>query len=226
MASPVVDQEVDLSSRNTVLFDFDGTLADTKPCIVRVARQVLGDWGMSDEEMGDLGRLVGPPFPRAFSMIYGLSEADAYEVTRRYRSVYNVLGPEACPLYPGMAGLLADLRRAGKRLGVATSKRQPLVERMLGFEGILDEFDVVVGQESAEHSDKAFLMRHCLDLLGASADDAAMVGDRFYDVEGARSCGVPCVGVLFGTAERSELEQAGACAIVESAGELGRVLLG
>ena len=53
-----------------------------------------------------------------------------------------------------------------------------------------------------------------------------MVGDRFYDVEGAKANGVPCIGVLFGTATRAELEGAGAAAVVESVGELRRVLLG
>ena len=81
----VMDEEVaaTVPGRRLVIFDFDGTVADTKPCIVETARRALLDFGMAEEDLGDLGRLVGPPFPYAYTLVYGLSEADAAEVTRR-----------------------------------------------------------------------------------------------------------------------------------------------
>ena len=215
----------DLRARECILFDFDGTLADTKPTIMRVARKVLGDWGLTEEEIGDAGRLVGPPFPGAFTEVYGLSAADAAEVARRYREIYAGLGPETYPLFGGMGEVLSRLLGAGRRLAVTTSKRQPLVERMLADQGIVDDFEVIVGQTDPSKADKFHLVERTLAELDAKASDAVMVGDRFYDVDGARAAGVPCVCVLFGTAERSELEAAGAAAICETPGELAKVLL-
>lgn len=216
----------DLARRPYVFFDFDGTLADTKPSIIATARATLSEWGMTEEEMGDLNRLIGPPFPRAYCDIYGMSMADAEELTRRYRERYARLGRASHPLFDGMADLLRDLVAAGRTITVTSSKRQELAERMLAEEGVLDLFAAVVAQRDPAHADKAYLVRATLEAVGARPDEAVMVGDRFYDVEGAAANGVPCVGVLFGTATRDELEGAGAVATVESVAGLRRLLLG
>ena len=127
-----------LAEKPVVLFDFDGTLADTKPCIVRTATQVLREWGLTDEEIGDAGRLVGPPFPLAFSLVYGLSEEDAAEVTRRYREIYAGLGPERNPLFDGVRELLTELKSRGKRLAIVSSKMERFVRMALQQTGIED----------------------------------------------------------------------------------------
>lgn len=216
-----------LSERPCVLFDFDGTLADTKPAIVDTARRVLREWGMTDDEIADPGRLVGPPFPAAFSIVYGMSDEDAAEVTRRYRSIYAKLGLETHMLFDGMAELLYSLKAAGKRLAITTSKREEMAHTMLADNGVEQLFDVIVGQTDPTRADKTTLLGDTLAALGCSADEAVMVGDRFYDVEGAVANGVPCVGVyLGGTAPEGELEAAGAAACVHSVEGLGKVLLG
>ena len=216
----------DLARRPYVLFDFDGTLADTKPSIIATARATLAEWGMTDEEMGDLNRLIGPAFPRAYTDIYGLSAGDAEELTRRYRERYARLGREAHPLFDGMADLLRDLVAAGRTIAVTSSKHQELAEKMLAEEGVRGLFAAVVAQRDPARADKPHLVCETLEVLGARPDEAVMVGDRFYDVEGASANRVPCVGVLFGSAARAELEDAGAAAVVESIAELRRVLLG
>lgn len=224
-AAPVVVPP--LSGRPCVLFDFDGTLADTKPAIVDTARRVLREWGMTDDEIADPGRLVGPPFPAAFSIVYGMSDEDAAEVTRRYRAIYAKLGLETHMLFDGMAELLHSLKAAGKRLAITTSKREEMAHTMLADNGVERLFDVIVGQTDPTRADKTTLLGDTLAALGCSADEAVMVGDRFYDVEGAVANGVPCVGVyLGGTAPEGELEAAGAAACAHSVEGLGKVLLG
>ena len=97
---------------------------------------------------------------------------------------------------------------------------------MVADEGIANKFDAIVGKVRDGLGAKKIVISDTLQALGISCDQAVMVGDRFYDVEGALQVGIPCVGVLFGTATREELEEAGAAAIVESCDELVRVLLG
>ena len=216
----------DIPSRPCVIFDFDGTLADTTEGILACARVVLREFGMSDEEMGDLRRLIGPPFPQGYCQIYGMSLDDAWRATRRYREIYDTKGVEACPLYDGMRDLLQTLRQDGRRLAIATSKMQYQVEKMLGLQGVRDLFEVVVGQADMEHSDKPWLIGRVLELMGCGPTDAVMVGDRRYDVEGALVRGVPCVGVVHNTAPRAELETAGAVAVAEGTDELLAILRG
>jgi phosphoglycolate phosphatase len=215
-----------VSRRSCVIFDFDGTLADTTQAVISCARIALSEYGMSEEDMGDLHRLIGPPFPAGYTMIYGIPPADAERICARYREIYGALGHEGHPLYPGMGDLLRRLRDSGRRLAVASSKLERMVKPMLADNGVLDLFECVSAQLDPAHADKPYLIANALRCLGAEPDDAVMVGDRNYDIIGAQKVGVPCVAVLFGTAPRSELEEAGAIGIAESAEELGAMLMG
>lgn len=216
-----------LTQRSVIIFDFDGTIADTKASIIRTATTVLEGFGVPSADLGRVGEIIGPPFPQAFEQVFGLSHDDAVEVTRRYRDIYNHLGIEAWPAFEGMAELLDALHRAGKRLAVASSKRTYLVRRGLEDNHLLELFDVVRAKESDEESTKADAIRLVLQQLDAVPEQAVMVGDRFHDVEAALECGVPCVGVEYGnTAAPGELEEAGAVAVARTMDELWTLLLG
>lgn len=218
---------VDVTGRALVLFDFDGTLADTVDGICSTARTVLRAHGVPEEDLSRVPLIIGPPFPQAFSLVFGLSEEEAAQVTAEYRAIYQDLGLAAWPLYPGMRELLADLRAAGRRLAVASSKREPLVVRAIADNGVTDLFDVCLGKRSDDETSKADTIARAIERLGLTPADAVMVGDRHHDVEAAAACGVPCVGVTYGgTAAPGELEDAGACAVAASVDELRRVLLG
>lgn len=218
---------VDVTGRRLVIFDFDGTLADTIPAITATARTVLLGHGLAEDELGDLLRLVGPPFPQAYSLVYGFSPEEAMQITREYREIYHGLGVAAWPLFDGVRELLEDLRAAGRLTAVASSKRSFMVERALEDNGVSALFDVRRGKPSDEEVAKATTIAQVLDDLGLSAADAVMVGDRHHDVEAASACGMPCVGVTYGgAAAPGELEGAGACAVAATVDELRRVLLG
>lgn len=217
----------DVAGRRLVIFDFDGTLANTVPTIVSTARTVLARHGLTDEAMGDLTRLVGPPFPQAYSLVYGFSEEEAAQITAEYRAIYRGIGPEAWPLFGDVAALLRRLRSAGRLTAVASSKQMAMVERALADNGITELFDVALGKSSDAEGDKVSLIKRAMDDLGVGPAEAVMVGDRHHDVEAAAACGVPCVGVTYaGTGTVAELMGAGACACADTVEELGRVLLG
>ena len=217
----------DVTGRALVLFDFDGTLADTVDGICATARTVLRAHGVSEGELARVPQIIGPPFPQAFSLVFGLSEEEAAQVTAEYRAIYQDLGIKGWPLYPGMRALLEELRAAGRRLAVAPSKREALVIKAVADNGVSDLFDIVLGKKSDDQVSKAQTIVRAIDGLGLAPSDAVMVGDRHHDVEAAAACGVPCVGVTYGgTAEPGELEAAGACAVAASVDELRRVLLG
>lgn len=210
-----------IAHRPCIAWDFDGTLGDTMPAIVETARRVLLGFGLREDELGDLTRLVGPPFPQAFSMVYGLSEADADEVTRRYREIYTHLGAAAWPPFPGIPELLRDLKQDGRTLVVASSKRTPLLRTCVSDGGMADDFAYVLGKETDDKVSKADTVLAAVRHAGFGPDDAVMVGDRHYDVEAAHEAGMPCIGVYFGdTAPAGELEEAGAEAVVHSVDEL------
>ena len=218
-------QENTLHGRPVIIFDFDGTLADTEGYIVAAATQALFEAGFTPAQMGDVSRVVGPPYPGAFAGIYGVSEEEDLAITNRYFELYDWKNPASHELYPGMRALLEDLTKRGKKLAIASSKTR----MRLGFcveDLSLDSlFSCVFAKEDVDGGGKAELIHMVMERLGASANQCVMVGDRFYDIQGARAAGTASIGVTFGTHKRAELEKAGADAVVDSIDELRKALL-
>ena len=227
----------DVRGRICVIFDFDGTIADTMSRICAKAREILLEYGLTDEDIGDIRRIVGPPFPQAFSIIYGLSEEQAAEIAAKYRRSYkDGLGVEAWPCFDGIPEALIKLRSEGCELAVASSKGQYLVDQAVDDNAIRHLFTAIEGKRSDEENDKVQAIQHAIETVSRKLegegqpplvlDDCVMVGDRFYDIEAADAVGIPCIGVTWGgTCEREELETAGAAIIVDTPEQLVRAIL-
>jgi phosphoglycolate phosphatase-like HAD superfamily hydrolase len=100
-------------------------------------------------------------------------------------------------LYDGIADLLDDLRAAGTRLAVATSKSEPAARRILDHFGIGGHFEVIAGADG-DRTAKADVLAHALAQLGPLPQTVLMVGDRIHDVEGAAQHGIDTVIVEWG----------------------------
>ena len=214
-----------LDGRSVIVFDFDGTLGDTMPSIVETARVVLLEFGIPEDELGDLTRLVGPPFPQAFAQIYGLTMDEAIDITERYRRRYNHQGIEAWPAFDGVPEMLSALRAAGFKLVVASAKGDWLLKKALSDNCLTDTFDAICGKQNDMTYTKVDAIRDALAAVGAEPAEAVMVGDRDNDAEASAELGVPCIGVLWGgTGTLEELEGAGCVATVDTVAELTALL--
>ena len=183
-----------------VIFDLDGTLTDSADGIVSSFRHALGQIGAPVPE-GDLAsRIVGPPMHHTLSAM-GLGEhADA--AIAAYRADYTTRGWAMNSLFDGIGPLLADLRAAGIRLAVATSKAEPTARRILAHFGLDDHFEVVAGASvDGTRATKADVLAHALAQLQPLPERVLMVGDRLHDVEGAAAHGIDAVVVGWGYGE-------------------------
>lgn len=217
---------MNLNERRVIIFDYDGTIADTKAGIVATATTVLREWGLGPKELSRVDELIGPPFPQAFELVFGLSHEDAAEVTRRYRAIYTQLGVEAWPAFPGVRELLEELHAEGRYLAIASSKKASLINRGLKDNGLLGLFEFVGAQDDDKGHSKVEAIREALALTGAKPAEAVMVGDRHHDVEAASTCGIDCIGVRYGgTDQPGELEEAGAATIAQTVEELRCLLV-
>ena len=213
-----------------IIFDLDGTISDSGPGITKCAQYALKSFGINEPEPDKLTKFIGPPLRESFINFYGFSPLQAQEAVDKFRERYSVEGKYENELYPGMAELLARLKKAGACLAIASSKPQVFVEDILVYFGIRQYFDVVVGSTLDAAREKkedvlAEAMRQLAQTGTFRSEDVVMVGDRHFDVEGARTVGVDCVGVTYGYAQPGELETAGAQRIVHSVAELEKVLL-
>ena len=126
-----------------VIFDLDGTLTDSAEGIVTSFLHALSHIGAPVPE-GDLAaQIVGPPMDETFQTM-GLGEhADA--AFTAFRAEYGARGWAMNSLFDGIEPLLADLRAAGVRLAVATSKLEPTARRILAHFGLDQHFEVIAG---------------------------------------------------------------------------------
>jgi phosphoglycolate phosphatase-like HAD superfamily hydrolase len=193
-----------------VIFDLDGTLADSQEGILTSFRSTLDELGLhpSDER---LRSLIGPPLEDSFSQL-GIDETDLQRVVARYRHFYAVTGVRQCRLYDGVASVLQHFSRAGVRMAVATSKRVDFANEMLEVLGVRHHFDAVSGASiDGTLTLKIDIVAEVLSCLGApNVRRTWMVGDREYDVHAARFHGLVPIGVLWGYGTREELVVSGA----------------
>ncbi|MDP9168347.1 MAG: HAD hydrolase-like protein [Actinomycetota bacterium] len=184
-------------SPQLVIFDLDGTLTDSAPGIVSSFRHALGEVGAAVPD-GDLaGLVVGPPMHLTLAGM-GLGDR-AVEAFTAYRADYTTRGWSMNSLYGGIPELLADLRAAGVRLAVATSKHEVTARRIVEHFGIDGYFDVVAGASTdGSRSSKADVVAHALVQLGPLPERLLMVGDRAHDVLGAAAHGIGTVVVEWG----------------------------
>lgn len=180
-----------------VLFDLDGTLTDSADGIVASFRHALAAVG-AEVPGGNLARrIVGPPMHLT---LQGMGLGDqADDAIAAYRADYTARGWAMNRLFDGIPQLLADLRAAGVRLAVATSKAEPTARRILEHFGLAEQFDVIAGASvDGTRSSKADVVAHALDQLQPLPERVVMVGDRAHDVEGAAAHGIDTVVVGWG----------------------------
>jgi HAD superfamily hydrolase (TIGR01549 family) len=180
-----------------VIFDLDGTLTDSADGIVSSFRHALGAVGARVPD-GDLaGRIVGPPMHATLTAM-GL-DGRADEAIAAYRADYSTRGWAMNSLFDGISDLLADLRAAGVRLAVATSKAEPTAKKIIEHFGLDEHFEVVAGASvDGVRSTKADVVAHALAQLRPLPERVLMVGDRAHDVEGAAAHGIDTVVVEWG----------------------------
>ena len=207
---------------DAVLFDLDGTLTRSEEGILNCVRYALVKMGREIPQEQTLRAFIGPPLYGSFRDLCGMEEAQCIQAVALYRERYAKIGLFENAVYPGIRVLLQKLKKAGVWLAVATGKPQGLTERILDHFGLSKFFQAVAGiSEDDREADKKQLIRRALP---ARYEKAVMVGDRRFDMEGARGTGITAVGVTYGYGGREELQNAGADHIVPSVADLAALL--
>lgn len=211
------------------LFDLDGTLTDPKEGITKSVQYALQKLGIEESDLDKLEPFIGPPLKDSFMEFYGFSEEDAKKGVVYYRERYAPIGVLENEIFPGMAQMLAKLCDRGIHLAVASSKPTEFVRQILDHFEIASYFEVIVGSGlDGSRATKEEVVEEALSKLGllsvpkeARRGICAMIGDRKFDIQGAKAYGLTGVGVTFGYAGEGELEAEGADHIINSVEELG-----
>ncbi|HET6162773.1 MAG TPA: HAD family hydrolase [Planctomycetota bacterium] len=195
-----------------VVFDLDGTLADTLATIAGVANFALRSLDLPEHPRDAYRTMVGDGIVvlcrRALPPDRKELEA---ELLARVRARYADHYLDGARLYDGMRELLLDLKQRGARLGVLSNKPDELTRKTVDGLGVGALFDVVMGQREgvAPKPDPAGAVE-MRTALGLPAHEILYVGDTAIDMQTARAAGFPSVGVLWGFRPLRELKENGA----------------
>ncbi len=205
---------------DTILFDLDGTLTDSYPGITNSVKYALNKMGYEIPSDERLREFIGPPLFDEFSRM-GMDKETAEAAVRAYREYYPEKGVFECTLIDGAEELLAELKRRGKYIALATSKPQVFAKMILKHFGIEKYFDFIGGASLDDKiSTKEQVLRYVLEKTGADPAQCVLVGDRFYDIVGAHKAGMKCIAVLVGYGSRGEFEEHNADIICETLGDV------
>ena len=215
------------------LFDLDGTLTDPREGITKSVQYALKKQGIEEPDIKKLEFFIGPPLRDSFMQAYGMSRQKAEESVAFYRERFAPIGVLENKIFEGIPQLLKELSENSVKIAIASSKPTVFVHQILEHFGIKEYFDVIVGSELDGRRDtKEEVVEEALKQLGilemAASDRqaaCAMIGDRKFDIQGAKAFGLTGVGVRFGFADEGELEAEGADYIVDTVKELQKLLL-
>ena len=205
---------------DTILFDMDGTLTDSGLGITKAVQYALGQMGYEVPARESLFSFIGPPLHKSFQKHYGMDEDTSREAVRQFRVYYNQMcGILENEVYDGVRELLHDLKAAGKRLMIATSKPQAAAELVMHHFGLDEYVPEIIGGTDDTRNTKGKVIAYALREFGVAPETAVMVGDREHDIQGAAENGIPAIGITWGYGDRAELETAGAKAVFDTPGE-------
>lgn len=143
----------------------------------------------------------------------------------KYRERYREKGWREARIYDSIPQLLRTLRENGVKTATASSKPTPYIEQILREQGLFEYMNYIGGTRFDEkHADKAAIIRDAMQALGVAKADTIMVGDRLYDICGAKAAGIPCIAVLYGFGSRKEFEEYGADFIAETPADMQNLL--
>ncbi|HEX8210659.1 MAG TPA: HAD-IA family hydrolase [Longimicrobium sp.] len=193
-----------------VLYDFDGTLADSTELIMQCYRHTmtthLGECPPDEEWLSGFGTPLADQIAR-----FARTPDETGAMLDTYRDHQDSLLQTALRPYPGAEEVLSELQRRGVPLAIVTSRLRHATLRGLDICGLSRHFEVIITPEdvrNAKPDPEPVLL--ALERLGVPAAEALFVGDSPHDVAAGRAAGTRTAGVLWGPFPRRTLEEAGA----------------
>ena len=210
-----------------VIFDFDGTLADTKENIILTFQMTMKELGVEIKSRQECAATIGLTLEDAFKVLYPGMAAEKYILLRdTYRRIFKENRKILVPgLFPEVMETLEELRRRGYLMSIASSRLSPSLQSFLEDMKIAHLFEYAVGGDNVEHPKPApdavlQILRH----YNLSAEEAFVVGDMPFDINMATNVGVKSCGVTWGNADAAQLKESGANYIIDKMSQLLEIL--
>lgn len=216
---------------DVIAFDLDGTLSDPAKGLVQGFVYCFKKLGIPYDDEESLRKYIGPSLYDEWQEDFGFTPEEANAAIEVFREYYNIYGWWDNVMYDGIPEMLDSLKRAGKKVVLATSKPLDTAKKVLELFGLTRYFDFIGGAISHENDQKWQVLNWSLSEVGVDLRDpdslakCIMVGDRKYDAEGAQICGIDSMGVLYGHGTEKEMTSSGFTVLVSSVAEISEYLI-
>ena len=220
-----------MSKYNIIAFDLDGTLTDPASGLIKGFVYCFKKLGIDYGEEDSLRRFIGPSLFDLWQEEFGFTPDEANSAIEVFREYYNIYGWWDNTPYPGIHNALKKLKEAGKTLILATSKPEDTAKKVLNLFGLSEFFDFIGGAGSHKKDQKWEVLEYSLASVRVALTDTdklshcIMIGDRCYDAEGAKKCGIDSMGVLWGHGTSEELLNSDFTFIAESIDHMCDILI-
>lgn len=215
--------------KDYIFFDLDGTLTDSQEGIKAALRVMLEhfDMKLSDSE---LMKFIGPALWESCPKYLGFSHEKTEEAISVFRDFYREKGIFINKVYDGVFEMLETLKKAGKKLVLATGKPEEQAKIVVNHFNLAKYFDFIGGSTFDESRAKKsqvieYAMKNC-GLTSADTSKIIMIGDRENDISGAHKNGIEVIAVLYGYGNKQEFTEAGADYICETTKDICNLILG
>ena len=201
-----------------VIFDFDGTLGDTRGIVVTTMQQTLQELELPVSSDEDCAATIGLPLAGCFrQLIPEAADEEIQQCVDTYHRLFDInkerIKPQA---FPHVKETLAELHRQGVRMTVATSRGLDSLKDLLTDMGIIQYFDYLLGADNVtKHKPDPEPVLQTLRTMHIDAAETLVVGDMPVDILMGSRAGCRTCAVTYGNATREELEEAGADYIID-----------
>jgi phosphoglycolate phosphatase len=191
---------------SNVLFDLDGTLTDSYLGITNAVKYALNKFNIAEENDDTLKLFIGPPLEKSFVEYYKFNANDTKIAIAYYKEYYSTKGIYENKLYNGIENVLKTLNANNIHCIVATSKLEKHAVKVLQDFNIGVYFQDIVGSNPEEALlEKGDIIKRVIEKNKLKKEKTVMVGDRKYDIIGAKDNGIDSIWVLYGYGTREEL---------------------
>lgn len=203
-----------------VVFDWDGTLADSAALIAASIQAACRDLGEPIPDDTTARYVIGLGLADALSVVAPQLPVERYrELTARYRHHF-LAADDSIPLFTGVHQMLEELEAAGVLIGLATGKSRAGLERAFRQQDIAHRFVATRCADESFPKPNPDMLLHLMERVGVGADETLMIGDTTHDLLLARNAGVAAVGVTYGAHATTGLADLEPLALVHSVAEL------
>lgn len=192
-----------------ILFDFDGTLVDSAPAIVKTMEQTFFHLGVTVPEERAMRATIGLPLATALQQLGSLTDEQAAMATATYRELFPQFALSHLTVFPQVLDTLDILRKQGIRMGIVTSRESNSLDHIMQHHSMASFFEAsVTGADGFKPKPAPDMAKALLDRMGLSPEEAMVVGDTTFDIEMGNGCGCRTIAVTYGNHDAQTLATA------------------